>query len=753
QQLLINPAIDLGGQPIGKLATIENVYDLVKGNIDSEIRDKIERIPADVDHPLAQAVAKSICLLQFVQSIHRTAENIAATLHPAVDADSLLPPVREALDALERAHKVRKGDNGYRIPTPAEDDWQKQRVGLKPKPADVNRIHGEIIEGLWQPQPAHNFLDTKLFKASLHLNGRPRIDGDIAVQMYLAEPGQDFGQRVAEARARSQVEDKAVFWVVPLDDRIDQATVEVFRSDEMLTRKERGAQTKTELGLVSEEKRKLTNTLRPELRQLLKTACLKGTAYFRGNDRSPGDDATELVGTAGQLLQEVLPRVFDKYHLAAARVQKKDLDALTTSENLHGLTPVFSALNLLKDEKGKPVFELASGPLAEVVARIESHHSYGKAASGKTLADELGNEPFGWSFEAVQLFALCLLRAGKVNVKSKGHTIESALSVEAKNVFSNNNLFRSASFEPKQKVVDFPDLVKAADAFQQTFGKQIAELEQGAVARSIRDELSAREDEVRDQELVLRTHRLPGSEVLAGAVDQMRAIRTGSDEQAVLGFNGSHAEIKEAIKRSQQLAQTLTPPALHTLGTTRSVLDQQWSFLKGEPEVPAGLSERAIELTDLLQRETFFEQLPRIDQHTHAIQSAYTACLDAATGTRRQAYSTALESLRATPGWEQLDDDLAQRIAQPLSDRATNDVPRNTAIPQVRAETDACPKLLHDAIEQVRRAVEGVRMAQVDAGSYFKDGIETEEQLDAALGGLREECAKYVGEGKKVFLK
>jgi hypothetical protein len=44
-------------------------------------------------------------------------------------------------------------------------------------------------------------------------------------------------------------------------------------------------------------------------------------------------------------------------------------------------------------------------------------------------------------------------------------------------------------------------------------------------------------------------------------------------------------------------------------------------------------------------------------------------------------------------------------------------------------------------------------MAQVDAGSCFKDGIETEEQLDAALLGLREEYAKYVGQRKKVFLK
>jgi hypothetical protein len=60
---------------------------------------------------------------------------------------------------------------------------------------------------------------------------------------------------------------------------------------------------------------------------------------------------------------------------------------------------------------------------------------------------------------------------------------------------------------------------------------------------------------------------------------------------------------------------------------------------------------------------------------------------------------------------------------------------------------------LRDAVEQVRRAIEGNRLVQVDATSYFRDGIETDEQLDAALTGLRDECAKHVGHGKKVFLK
>ncbi len=35
-------------------------------------------------------------------------------------------------------------------------------------------------------------------------------------------------------------------------------------------------------------------------------------------------------------------------------------------------------------------------------------------------------------------------------------------------------------------------------------------------------------------------------------------------------------------------------------------------------------------------------------------------------------------------------------------------------------------------------------------GPYFGAGIETEEQLDAALTGLREACARLIGAGKKV---
>jgi hypothetical protein len=300
QQLLIHPDVDLADQQLGELARIDQVYTLVSGNIPSEIRGKIDGIRTAVEHPLAQPVAQAICLLQYVQSIHRTPENIAATLHASVDGDSRLVEVKTALTELERAHLVRKGDDGYRIPSPAEDDWERQRAGIAAKPGDVARAHAETVTELWRPQPSHVFFDVKPFKAGLFLNGRAVEKGDIDVHLVLAEPD-ELESAVEEARRRSQAEKSAIFWVAALDEAIDRETVEFYRSKEILNRKERGAQTKDETALVSEEKRRQRRH-QDELRRLLRQALLTGTVFFRGNDRSPNASVTDVGRAAGQVL-------------------------------------------------------------------------------------------------------------------------------------------------------------------------------------------------------------------------------------------------------------------------------------------------------------------------------------------------------------------------------------------------------------------------------------------------------------------
>ena len=58
QQLLINPAVNLADEQLGALVRLDQVYDLVEGNIGSEVRAKISAIAKELSHPLAQAVAK-----------------------------------------------------------------------------------------------------------------------------------------------------------------------------------------------------------------------------------------------------------------------------------------------------------------------------------------------------------------------------------------------------------------------------------------------------------------------------------------------------------------------------------------------------------------------------------------------------------------------------------------------------------------------------------------------------------------------
>ena len=751
QQLLVNPAVNLADAPLGALARLDQVYDLVEGNIGSEVRAKITAIPKELNHTLAQSVAKAICLLQYVKSVHRTAENIAAALHPGVTSDSMLAAVKEALRELEASHKVRLGSDGYRIPTPAEDDWERLRNGINPKPGDAHRLYAEVLAAFWQPAPTHTLFETRTFKAGLAIHGRDVVDGDMMFQVYLAEDGKEFQTLAAELRTRSQLERKSVFWAIALHDAIDRETVELFRSREMLARKERETRGEDTPGLIAEERIKQRRH-GDELRRLLKAACLAGSVYFRGNDRSPGDRASDVGRSAAEILGHVLPEVFDRFKDAAAKSTdvKKGVEALFTADNLQGLPPVFSALALLRDEKGKTVFRVESGPMKEVMERIDERANYGDTASGRFLTEEFAKEPFGWDFDVVRLLVLSLLRAGKIEATSKGQTLDAATGVEARDTFSNNNLFRQASFRPK-KGIEFEELVKAAEAFRETFGTEVRELNAGAIVQELRKAIARHEDTVATALGLLIAHNLPGRTALEGALGQMKAILRGSEDNALSAFNASHRSIKDAVKRGAELEQALTEPRLHDLHRARQALTVAWTFLADESDIGADVRSRAQELIDLFARESFFRDLPAIEQHARAIEIEYARRFDDAMQARIDAYTKAFGRLTKTPGWSELPEEVQRTLSAPLV-AGTQPLPRTVPITLLRSEKDACDGRLRAAVRRVQETLEGERLVSVQVQAYFGRGVDNTEQLDAALAGLREECARLIGAGKKVVL-
>ena len=392
QQLLINPATKVAEAPIGTLARLDQVYDLIEGNIVSDLRAKIISIPSRVPHPLAQAVAKVVCLLQFVRTVHRSPENIAAALVDRVDAESKLTEVREALADLEKALMVRQGEGGYRIPTPAEDDWEQTRSAIEPKKADEKRIYASVLSEFWAPQPNFTLGDAKVFKAGLMVGGSEEIAGDIPFHLELADTAEEAATDAENLRRRSQMEQKDVFWSVALDDDIRKDMRQAFRSDEMIKRRTRGATTADETALIAEEKVRHRNHLQ-ELRRRLKTACLSGKIFFRGNDRSPAGNLSEVGKAAATVLEQVLPDVYNRFSEASTKKADvaKGIDALLTAENLSGLPSVFSHLGLLRDEQNRKI----TSP-ARWYARISS----GRSRSAPTSRSSSSN--FCWGNTALR---------------------------------------------------------------------------------------------------------------------------------------------------------------------------------------------------------------------------------------------------------------------------------------------------------------------------------------------------------------
>lgn len=744
--LLTDPRAALADGTVGRLATLDLIYDLVENNIGSDIRAKIAKIPEHFSKmPLAAPVAKAICLLQYAQSTPATAENIAAVLHPAIDAESLLPDVRKVLQELIEKQMIRDGERGYRIPTPAEDDWDKSRAGISLRGREKT-ILAQAAKGFWDPSPQHILGGTKAFKGGLVLDGRTMSDGDIMFHLYTAEQGAEFSALVDDLKVRSQRETKEVFWAVPIDAELIHEAQEFFRSQEMLKAREVGGDSNVQL--LSEERARLRH-YDGELRRRLKAACLKGAAFFRGHDRSPSDRMTDVGKAAGEILGRVLPDVFSRFDEAAAKITQADIDTLLRSDNLHGLSPVYARLRLIEDKNSIPVFRTDDGPLRDVLARIENRTSYGETASGRFLADEFGKEPFGWDFDAIRMFSLCLLRAGRVEAVVNGRPFDSAQSVEAKNTWNNNNQFRAAAFRPKVGL-EPEHIVTAANLFDKTFGQPIRELAEGAVAAAIRRKLGEKQAEVQEQYERLIGSNLPGATVLRQGLDEMRAALRGTDAQAIQGFNAGHMTIKDAIRRAGDLDRLLTEEGVRKISDAREAL-AQWAEIEHEPDVEDGLREEAAEMADLLECEDFFKDITRIGTLTVRVALARQDIWNCAVSEAIDGHRQALDNLRGHTAWCRLSSDDQGRLSRQFEDRLKFD--EAVPISRLRAERDAAPGRLAQAVEEMLRRIEGERFVTLNARSVFADGIETDEELEAALEALRAEIAPLIAQGKKVFVK
>jgi hypothetical protein len=61
--------------------------------------------------------------------------------------------------------------------------------------------------------------------------------------------------------------------------------------------------------------------------------------------------------------------------------------------------------------------------------------------------------------------------------------------------------------------------------------------------------------------------------------------------------------------------------------------------------------------------------------------------------------------------------------------------------------------VLAEVLSRIDNRTSYNRVVKVSAAGYFAGWAETEEQLEQALGGLKEQCLELIGAGKKVLIQ
>jgi hypothetical protein len=184
-EMLVSERTALARADVGRLVTMDLIFELVEGNLSTEKQKDISDASAQFGAgSMETRVVKAIALLEFVRGLSRTETNLAAVLVERVDAPAPLPQVKVALAALQEAKFVRNTEEGYKLQTQSEKTWETQRRSLDPKPRDRAEILRETLREIFA-EPVfrtYSYKNLRSFRIGLTVDDVKLEDGQIPLR-------------------------------------------------------------------------------------------------------------------------------------------------------------------------------------------------------------------------------------------------------------------------------------------------------------------------------------------------------------------------------------------------------------------------------------------------------------------------------------------------------------------------------------------------------------------------------------------
>jgi hypothetical protein len=611
-------------QEVGALVTVPMAYDLMDEMIPGPWRGEIDQVCHRHGAESTETqVAKTVALISGVRALKLDEHNLAVLLHSAVEAETRRATVTAALEALVHEETLREGEDGYRLQSPQEKDWEKARRARELKTGDFYRLlRRDHLPSMLRGLTASA---SREFTVRVLFDDDKLLDGDLPLRIF--EGRQDQVNRAVQ-RSRESAHENDVFLVFERSERTWRHAEQVFRSNEIIEDAEARSLDATETQLLHEERKRLDRAVR-QLERALGEDMLSGALIFRGN-RQPLE-GRDLRSVLAKALGEHVNAIYTRLEEFAAPVRRTDAVTILRSDDLSGLPEYLgpSGLRVVTiDANGHRIDD--QGSVAELVKAVRDRINIGSEPSGKYLEAHFQKPPYGAELDVVTILAAAAVRAGLVKVGHGGGWLTSRTDARLEQVFSAVPRFRSAVFRTREDL-DLAVRSRVAKLLHHDLIGEKPGLATEDLAAFARQHLQADRERIGNLSAALQGLGLKLPETISRCRQTLDRMNSEDDESLVQSLDAARADLKDGIIAARELERHLDADRIAVLRRAREIV----------AVAPSELSETGRKAQqnarDILSQASYVSDFPELRRAVETIEME-----------RQQAWAQTRERLEQT---------------------------------------------------------------------------------------------------------
>jgi hypothetical protein len=651
-------------QPVGWLANTVTLYDA----LEKDTRRAFQSLHQSVgkvkirfpDSELHQNIAKTVCVLQILNNLPVTRQNVTSLMHAGITQAAATEQVTAAVEQLISDPIVPFGEQDGNLCFYSEklNKIEQERANIATRAVELRRIVSDALKEVYSPLP------------QTQLNGSLGVATGLKVQTTSgAVPSALAGERnpiqtivelvsatdydAAKARlvndSRQKSEQYSILLLGRTTPEMDEFTTEIYRCKEVVSsyRNEPDQEVKDYCAGQSDRAARLMGDLERQIRRSL----LQGSFIFRGTPTAVNSLDQELLNAARKHIGDVAEQVFDRHSEAPSRAGTDLAEKFLRLGNLTGVTAAVDPLGLVQKTAKGPSINTRHKAITSITDMIERQGSI----EGKRLADIFTSPPFGWSQDTLRYLIAAMLVAGEIKLKVGGRevTVNGQQAIDA---LKTNTSFKSVGVSLRGE--DRPSMevqARAAERLTELTGDVVVPLEDDISKATVKmlPQLQHRYGPLSER---LKALGLPGSDCLENLSSDMRDILANDASDAPKRMGNENSELYESLKWAAELHRVLENGLESTLRDVKKYM----SVVQALPDsgVPGKLknelADELIQIQDRLNHQEFFKYATEFSSGLTTLKTRVRDSAIALQDEQAQRIKSAQEDLDRLPEWVEI---------------------------------------------------------------------------------------------------